>query len=103
LREGKGVKKLFEIALIIIILLLLSGCGIKEGCVYEKKYTPAHSQTTIILAGKVLVPTTTYYEESYTLRIRKYNPAKRKWFYGNWNVSKEDYQQVNIGDYLRFD
>ncbi len=96
---------LFSI-LILIIAGLLLWLGIylvdssflplkqKEGVITDKYYVPAHTTTTYINTGGVMVPITSYHRESYVIRIGIDNSTDKVGInLGYWN-------QVSIGDRL---
>lgn len=41
----------------------------KEGVVTDKYYVPAHTTTTYVMSGKVMIPITNYISESYDITI----------------------------------
>lgn len=41
----------------------------KEGTITNKYYVPAHTTTTFIMSGKVMIPITNYYDTSYEIEI----------------------------------
>jgi hypothetical protein len=42
---------------------------VHSGIVIDKTYTPAHTTTTMLLVGKIMVPQTQYYPESWSVTI----------------------------------
>lgn len=95
------MKKLIAIilvlALVLVLVLVSTGCGYTyepqrvTGKVTEKDYKPPYSTTTMIMAGKVMVPTTTRHPARYIVKVA-YNGIE-----GSIN-NKQLYDDVNIGD-----
>ncbi len=41
----------------------------KEGIIVNKYYTPAHTNTTFVMSGKVMIPVSTFIDECYMVNI----------------------------------
>ena len=41
----------------------------KDGIVIDKYYVPAHTQTTYVMSGKVMIPITSYIDDSYEITV----------------------------------
>lgn len=104
--------KILCMVLVIIMVLMLVGCNnLTEGEVYEKEFKAAESKpvstTTMIWTGKIAVPITrTYmrhYPDRYIVRIRVYDYESHESKYGEYYVSKECYDSINIGDWFVYD
>jgi hypothetical protein len=92
-----------QFLIFIVLLLFLSGCGIKEGTVCDKKYTAPYYSTNMVLCGKTWIPQTIYHNAEWTITIKRYNMAKGKYEYGWCEVSEKDYSSIKIGQYIKFD
>lgn len=73
--------------------LYAQATGITEGYVYNKTFSPAYCTTTFIMAGKVMVPMTNCYSDSYTLYIK--NEDETNWF----SVPEKVYDDAELEDY----
>ena len=102
-------KKILCMALVLVMALLMVGCNkLTEGEVYEKEFKPAESTpvpvTTMIWTGKVAIPITNvymrHYPDRYIVRIRVYDYESHETKYGEYYVTKECYDAINIGDWF---
>ena len=103
-------QKLF-ILLLVLIMFACTACGttITHGEVYNKEYREA---STVIMMypltisnGKTttttIVPYTVYYPERYVIFIKDYNGEE--WLTEDYYVSKEVYDQIEIGSMFEYD
>lgn len=67
------------------------------GTIINKEIEPSHSYITYVHTGTVNVPVTHYKEDTYKFEIQKEenNKLKTRWI----EVSEEDYNKYEIGDY----
>lgn len=99
---------LIEWMIIIVIIGILSavavplfiGPDIYVGKVYDKEFTPAHSTTTMIMAGKVMVPSTIHHPDSWRICIEGQKGAKR--LTSCFPTPKHVYDKTNIGETADF-
>lgn len=63
-----------------------------DGVVLEKHYTPAHTTTTYIMSGKIMVPITNYISDSYEIEIAIENLKD------DVSVSADDFENINVGN-----
>lgn len=82
MRSEKGF---IEVVLIIIVVALIAFCAIeigaliyqevsfgeKEGIIIDKYYKKAYTTTSMMMCGKVMVPRTIYYPETWNFKIEK--------------------------------
>ena len=59
--------------------------------IIEKEFTEAHTTTTMMLVGKVMIPQTMYHDDEYTLHVRRNNEED------SIDVEKSFYDAKNIG------
>lgn len=98
------MRKFSILAATVLILLFLCSYGkkISEGVIYEKEYKPAYSYTWVqyIMSGKVLVPI--FHREDVPNRwyvyIYQEEGAEKKT--ACWEVTKEEYDSYEVGDYF---
>jgi len=63
-----------------------------HGTVTDKSFTPAHTTHGFIMAGKIMVPTTTHHPDNWKLAVLVGNQTD------DVNVSKEFYDQISGSD-----
>lgn len=111
--EMKNEKGLVEIILIIaviaILAILIIGTGAiiyedisyeeKEGIIIDKYYKKAYTTTSVMMCGKVMVPRTIHYPETWNFKIEKEIDGKKKSI--TITVSEDTYNLYNIGDYYK--
>lgn len=79
---------------------LFSSPDIYVGKVYDKKFTPAHSTTTMIMAGKVMVPSTTHHPDRWRICIEGHKGEER--LTACFPAPKHVYDKTNIGEMADF-
>ena len=90
--------------LLILLCVLLIGCHrLDSGIVIHKEFEPEHSQTYIayIYTGKTNIPvfqTRTIPDRWYIIIEGVIDAKKRK---ETIYVSKDEYESINIGDFIR--
>lgn len=98
-------------ALLIIACVLFAGCErIKSGEVYNKEFVPAHTEsysyTQIIYVNDqcIRIPQTRteFVPDKYRIYIRKEND-KGKFETAMYEVGRERYEQIKIGDEITFE
>lgn len=99
------MKKAFFIVAVFAVLLTSCAPKIKEGEVYAKDYSPAH--TTVILmpivrsTGKTtsttIVPMCFFYPDSWYISYRAFNEKSKKWDSATVWVTREVFDLVQIG------
>lgn len=88
--------------------LLLTACSnkLEEGQVSKKRFTPAHTATTVqlvpIYSGQstsfISIPRTTYYPEQWRITIQGEAEGKEKT--ATYSVSEEIYDAFEVGDFV---
>ena len=112
-------KVFISIIITIVVLLfvfaafaiLLSGSETRltEGEVYDKSFTVAHSQTLMLPIvhsnGKTtyttMIPYIRNYPDTYSISIRDFQDGE--WITETYYVSKEVYNDVEIGDIFKYE
>lgn len=101
----------FWMSIVLVgILFMCGGCGIREGTVIAKKYEPANVIHTMhcypMVIGKMTImqcyPVTIYDDEDWLIEIEGYNQKhqlKDRWIY----IEKEMYDTIKTGDYYCID
>lgn len=86
------------ILLLFIFTILLSAC-VDRGIVVDKSFQPSHMvySTMIMTVGKHTQILPRWFKRSDTWSILVQNDNECEW----WEVSKEYYDSVSIGDYVR--
>lgn len=79
-------------ALIVAATLGLCGC-VERGTVVDKQHQAAFTTTTVVLAGKSIVPVTTYYPESWSIKVE--DGGETGWV----SVDETTYHEYDVGDY----
>jgi uncharacterized lipoprotein NlpE involved in copper resistance len=110
LKGGVFVKKII-IVLLVVVTMILGGCShrLNSGEVYNKEYTPAHTQTMIIpivisngkTSETILMPYIYYYPDTWTLKIKDFQD--NKWITDEYYVSKDVYDAVSVGNEFKYD
>ena len=67
----------------------------KEGVVTSHYMIPAHSETTYMMVGKVMVPNTQYYDDEYKLTI------KIDKLYDDVTICEDEWNEIKISDTLK--
>ena len=68
----------------------------KEGIVTEHYYIPAHTTTTYMMSGKVMIPITNYIDDSYEIIVEIDGLTDKVYLYqSNWN-------EIKVGDKFCF-
>ena len=80
-------------------LYLIDSVGLKEkqgkGIIIEKWFEPAHTTTTYVMVGKIMVPQTHFYDDLWKAKIRINNITDNVCFYeSDWNTLNIN-QKVN--------
>lgn len=96
--------------MLIIGLFLLVGCsGLKEGEIYDKSFSPAHTELImmpivhVISTGNTystfttIVPMWFYYPDSWSISYKAFNQKKNKWETAIVWVNQQTYSVANIG------
>lgn len=98
------MKKAILCALLAAALLTLTGCGyrLKQGTVVDKSYTPPQTYTShgFMHVGLTLIPTTrkVHRPAQYQLKVMGTDADDTmvcEW----WDVSREQYEKTEIGDW----
>lgn len=105
----RTVKKLIALVLLSVIACTMSGCGnkITSGKVVDKKYTPACTETMVLLFGMfngytqttMLMPYTREHPERYTVTIGQANDAGDV-ITSTHEVTEEVFNKTRIGDFF---
>lgn len=107
------MKKVMAIGL-CLFCMAVTGCGkeqLREGEIYDKAFTPAHSETTIlpltIYNGKTFtvtyIPCIYHYYDSYCIKIREYDPDKKNYKTAQYYTTKEVFDACEIGGIFIYD
>lgn len=64
----------------------------KNGIVTEKHYVPAHTTTTFVMSGKVMIPIINYIDDSYDIIVEINGLTD------NVSLYQNDWNEINIGD-----
>ena len=110
MKSEKGFIEVILIILIVIfVILLISIIGIeiyksvsygeKEGIIINKYYKDSYITTSYIMSGKVMIPITNYYPESWNFELQKEVAGKIKTI--TVKVSQNIYEKYNIGDFFK--
>lgn len=83
-----------------VAVAVLQDPDIYVGKVYDKKFTPAYSTTTMIMAGKVMVPSTTHHPDSWRICIEGQEGEER--LTACFPAPKHVYDKTNIGEMADF-
>jgi len=68
----------------------------KEGVITEHYYVPAHTTTTYVISGKLMIPTTNYIDNSYEITVEIDGLTDNVCLYqSNWS-------EIKIGDKICF-
>ena len=99
--------------ILLIILLLLTGCSkkITEGEVYDKEYKESYTTVRLIPIvtsnGKTtstrMIPYVYRYPERWVIRIKDFDSKNDKWIYEEYYVNKYVYDEIGIGDTFKYD
>ena len=97
-RKEPNIKKVLLALLMLLVLLSLSGCGLKleSGTVIEKKHTPMHMVVQYMPAGKVIIPHYITVPEEYKIYVRgtdEEGAVKTEW----WSLDAAAYSRIHIG------
>lgn len=93
------MKKIVISIILVILLLILSGCGYGEyiGNVTDKKYTPARTTIMTTYTGKSFHTYPIYHTELWQIKIQKEEDGEIR---TTWvTIPKEEYEKISIGDY----
>lgn len=92
--------RIYILSIILLLLIfILAGCGYGElkGTIIDKKHRESYRTTTYIMSGKVMVPITNYYPESWRIQIQKQDEEGKN--ITTWvSVSESEYNTLQIGD-----
>lgn len=97
------MNRLKKTLVIPILLIILCGCTqLTDGkvTVVDKVYHESYTTTTYVMAGKVMVPITSYRPEEYVLVVRQFSNKENKYIEDDINVDKKQYSKISIGDKL---
>ena len=83
-----------------VAVILFSSPDIYVGKVYDRQFTPAYSTTTMIMAGKVMVPSTTHHPDRWRICIEDTKGEER--LTECFPVAKHVYEKTNIGEIADF-
>lgn len=93
--------------LLIFVLLLFAGCGVRliEGEVYQKTFTPAHSEEEMNFGpgfdGNPKFSTeTVHYPDRWAVSFRRVNEETGEWDTRTVRVSEETYDRLQKGDWF---
>ena len=93
-------KRILSVLLILSILLFFCGCGVTEGTVCAKDFTPAHNvymPYTVIINKRVhVMPRWVHYNDRFSICVEN-EEGRRDW----WTVSESYYNTVSVGDYVK--
>lgn len=98
------MKKIVLLTILVIALLMLTGCGyrLNQGTVVDKSYTPPQTYTRhgLMHVGQTLIPTTrkVHRPAQYQLKVMG-TDAKDTMVCEWWDVSQEKYETTEIGDW----
>lgn len=108
----KNMEKIKIFLVIIITLIILSGCSdkITSGEIIDKKYTPAYTQTIIVpvtvYTGKsttvIPVPYTYHYNDTWTVTIRNWNDELKKYDTATYRIDKDTFDSITIGGQFEY-
>ena len=97
-----------RIALLVLMFLLLVGCGAKitSGEVIDKKYTKAHTQVIMVPLvmsnGKTttttIIPYLYHYADRWEITIRQYDAENGAEVTATYSVTQDVYDAVNLHD-----
>ena len=89
----------------LIFGYFLSGCvpKIHEGEVYKKDHQDEIIINNWIMIGDMLTPMPTIVPETYTITVKKEDEVNQKWLTASFEVDKDFYDSVEIGDFVCFD
>lgn len=89
------------------VLILLSGCTTKvkitEGEIYHKDYQEPYTSHSTIYTGKTFVPTTQHHSEVFKISIKKLDEETQEWLTSTYEVSKEQFEALQIGDIIHIE
>ena len=68
----------------------------KEGVVTEHYYVPAHTRTTYVMSGKVIIPITNYINDSYEITVEIDGLTD------NVCLDKSNWNEIKVGDRFCF-
>lgn len=83
------------IAVSLIIGLVACGSDISEGEVTGKTYRVAWTQSSVIMVGTVIIPQVINHPEAWFLLIAEGQKT------GYCNVSRADWDRINIGEWIK--
>jgi hypothetical protein len=89
---------------IITLPLILCGCNYEsfdKGEIYEKVYEPAQHYESYGLVEGVLLTHKEYDDEDYIIKIRKWDDKNKIYHTLNLEISKEQYDTLNVRDTFR--
>lgn len=105
------MKRFLFVVFVIMVAVFLISCEpkIKEGEVYDKNNTPAHSMMIMMpivhTTGKTttttIIPMWFYYPESWSISYRAFNTKTNKWDNATVWVDRDIYNQVTIGAWYK--
>jgi hypothetical protein len=97
--------------ILIIMMLVLTGCGKKltSGEIYEKEFLPEHTTTMILPVyfynGKgttmILIPYIYYYPDRWVVKIKDFQGDE--WTTEDYYIPEELYDQIIIGGEFEYD
>lgn len=68
-----------------------------EGTVSDKKYIAAHTESV----GFLFAYSSDFKPEKWQITLRKYDSATKKWITTDFEVDKDTYEQLKIGDHFK--
>lgn len=90
------MKKALVVLMLIVLLALLTGCGVDNGTVIDKRFTAEHKTYSpyIVMSGKhtQIMPRWIHHSDSWEILVS--DGEHTEW----WKVSEEYYNKTNIGD-----
>lgn len=104
-------RKLLLLIVIVIVITLLFGCSKKltSGEVYDKNFTPAHSQVVLVpmvtsngtISTTMWIPFYYYYSDDYSISIFAEVDGERKT--ATYHVSRDVYEACEVGSEFIYD
>lgn len=73
------------------LAVTLTGCGEVDGTVTSKDYKPAYDTTTVVLVGKVMVPTIIHHDACWQVTVTGDHSGKKC-------VDKTTYKALSVGE-----
>lgn len=90
----------------LLIYLVVIQERIYDGEVTDKEYYPAHTtvEMSYITVGHVSMPTwhDVYHPPAWYITFKKYSEKSERWLYSKNLVTKDAYNNFQIGDYISF-